>query len=387
MYPIPEFRQAANRRAGRGVVVVLVVVLGVVVSIVGFASLIPPRGGGNAEEWRRWATLVGVAWALTLAVITAAVVLWRRAARNPLTRCPDCAKSISAQAPLVIASRRCYHCGKEVLVDPDEPPDPEDEPPGLPTRWEYTEADKRYQLMGVPVLMGGMFGSYIGCGGAGAMAGSLNLPAPFSTILVVLLAAVMPVSTVCVMVVMYRRAKRNPTLTCYWCGAILAGQRAVVAATRRCVKCGRSALAPRYRSMPPPHAGPPFTVPLIDEREALRRAAYWRAFWMALGMFAAFVAVVASPYVLIGVDEMERRLIPRVGPAWAIFVVTSGPILTVAVGLIGLAITTGVTISRTNRRHPLDCPRCGKTFLPAVARATRCCSSCHWPVVADDPPT
>ncbi len=385
--PVPEYRAAAERRATRGAFVILAVIAAVVSSGFGWVGL-HPNWYGMLDRPDTWLFLGLIAVGLiALALLPVAVVRWRRAARDPRSACPHCRKSLATAIPLVTASRRCPHCGGAVLLDPDEssdPTDPDAQPRPRPTRWEYLEADKRHQALGIPVIIGGLLGSYVGCGGAAAVSGALNLPGPVGVAVFGLLAAVVPVSSVLVLAALYFRAKRNDALTCPHCAAVLAGHRSTVAATGRCVKCGRSALAPRHRPLPPPHAAPSFTVGRITELEDARWQATLRNWRRTLWVLAAAVALIAAPYAAAGGRTgVELWLSPRVGDTWAGLTADGGPWVTLFVVLGGVVFVSGRATARMKRRHPLNCPRCGKEFLPTFARATRCCNHCCRPIVAD----
>jgi ribosomal protein L37AE/L43A len=360
----------------------------VVMPVVGWANL-DANWHGLLDRSGTWVSLVLLAAGLiALPLIPVAVVRWRRAARDPHSACPHCRKSLSTAIPLVTASRRCPHCGGAVLPDPDDAPTdatgPAAPPPPRPTRWEFLEADKRHQGLGIPVLIGGLIGSYVGCGGAAAASQALRLPDPLGIVVFGLLAAVVPVSAVLVLASLYFRAKRNDALTCSHCKAVLAGHRSTVAATGRCVRCGRTALGPRHRPLPPPHAARPFTVARITELENARWLVTLRNGRRVLWVLAAAVALIAAPYAIAGSRTgVELWLSPRVGDTWAGLIADGGPWVTLFVVLMGVAVVSGWATTRMKKRHPLDCPRCGKKFLPAFARATGCCHHCYRPIMQD----
>lgn len=388
MVPVPEYRVAAERRATRGAAAVFAVIAAVAFIGVGGGSLQDYRRAHDPAQW--FFLLLFAAGLIALALVPVAVVRWRRAARDPQSACPHCRKSLATAVPLVTASRRCPHCGRAVLLDPDdEPADPTDPgapPPPRPTRWEFLEADKRHQTLGIPVIIGGLLGSYVGCGGAAAASQALRLPGPLGIAVFGLLAAVVPVASVLVLASLYFRARRNDALTCPHCAAVLAGHRSTVAATGRCVKCGRSALAPRHRPLPPPHAARPFTVGRITDREDARWRAAMRNGRRALWVLAAAVALIATPYAALGSRSgVELWLRPRAGDIWAGLIADCGPWVTLFVVLMGAVFVSSRMTAKSKKRHPLDCPRCGKEFLPAFARATRCCNHCCRPVVTGQP--
>ncbi|MEO2091002.1 MAG: hypothetical protein ABGY75_16135 [Gemmataceae bacterium] len=353
--------------------------------VVGWANL-HPNWYGLLDRSGTWVSLLLLAAGLiAVALLPVAIVGWRRAARDPRSACPHCRKSLATAIPLVTASRRCPHCGGAVLLDPDdEPADPAAPPPPRPTRWEYLEADRRHQSLGVPVIIGGLLGSYVGCGGAAAASNAFGLSGPVGVAVFGVLAAVVPVSAVLVLATLYFRAKRNDALTCSHCAAVLAGHRSTVAATARCVKCGRSALAPRHRPLPPPHAARPFTVAEITKLEDARWQAAVRSGWRALWALAVAVALIAAPYAAAGSrTAVELWLSPRVGDARAMLIADFGPWVALFVVLVVVAVVSSRAATAAKKRLPLDCPRCGKEFLPAFARVTRCCNHCCRPIVAD----
>ncbi len=382
MVPVPEYRAAAERRATRGAAAVLAVLAAVVPSGFGWAGL-HPNWHGMLDRSETWLFLGLIAAGLiALPLVPVAVVRWRWAARDPRSACPHCRKSLATAIPLVTASRRCPHCGGAALLDPDDQPaDPDAPPPPRPTLREFLEADRRHQGLGVPVIIGGLLGSYVGCGGAAAASGALDLPGPVGVAVFGLLAAVVPVSAVLVLASLYFRAKRNDALTCPHCAAVLAGHRSTVAATGRCVKCGRTTLAPRHRPLPPPHAARPFTVAQITDREDARWQAAVRNGRRALWALAAAVAVIAAPYAAAGSRTgVELWLSPRVGDDRAMLLAQFGPWVALFTVLMGVVFVSSRATARAKKRHPLDCPRCGREVLPTFARATRCCSHCCRPI-------
>lgn len=382
MVPVPEYRAAAHRRSAGATAAALAIVVAVVCLAAGGANLFDRWRGGVAWWFFLLLFVVGL---ILLALIPVAVVRWRRAARDPRSACPHCRKSLATSIPLVTASRRCPHCGGAVLFDPDdEPTDPDTPPPPRPTRWEFLEADKRHQTLGVPVIIGGLLGSYVGCGGAAAVSGLLNLPGPVGVAVFGLLAAVVPVTAVLVLAHLYFRARRNDALTCPHCAAVLAGHRSTVAATGRCPRCGRTALAPRHRPLPPPHAARPFTLTQLVDREDARWQAAVRTGRRAVWVLAAAASLIAVPYAAAGSRTgVELWLSPRVGDNWAGLIADGGPWVTVFAVLVVVVVVSSRATAAAKKRHPLDCPRCGKEFLPAFARATRCCQHCCRPIVAD----
>lgn len=371
LYPIAEFRTVARRAVRRGAITVFFAFGTVVlfaftaqhlidswaVRDVGFTLLLV------------WGTLAAAAGTLVCEV------RWKLT-RHPFTRCPHCRGRLTDHVPMTIASGCCPFCGVRVL----EPPDPSP-PDGLISRPEYLAADAAYQGRVVPVILGGVFAGYAGLCGAMGVIDRIRLPDPLPVMAVLALVAVAPVSLIVIVNWMAAVAKRNPALACPACGRLLAGARMVVAATNHCHQCGCRAIVPRTRPLPPPHRRPPWTVAEIDRTNRRRR--WW--YWWAAGLTLAAGMVVPMAYSLgrLTASEVEQPVRMRFGWRFGELVYHAGPVLAAAVaGVTVLLIVPRWVLRFALRRLPLDCPRCGREFLPAFARCTKCCNSCGWRIVA-----
>jgi hypothetical protein len=374
LYPIAEFRTVARRAVRRGGFTLLFA-FGTVVLFAFTAMHLADRWASRDVGFTLllvWVTIAAAAGTLVCEV------RWKLA-RHPFTRCPHCRGRLTDSVPLTIASGCCTSCGVRVL----EPPAPSP-PDGLISRPEYLAADTAYQRRVVPLILGGVFASYAGfCGALGAL-DHLRLPDPLPFVVTLAVAVVAPVSLIAILNWMAAVAKRNPALACPACGRLLTGARMVVAATGHCHQCGCRAIVPRTRPLPPPHRRPPWTVAEIDRTNRLRRKWYW---WAA-GLTLAAGVVVPMAYALgrLVASRMELPVRIRLGWRFGELVYHAGPVLVAAVtGLAVVVIVPRWVLRFALRRLPLDCPRCGREFLPAFARATKCCSLCGWRIVADPP--
>lgn len=371
MYPVAEFRTVALRRARRGGFTAL--------AALGTLFLFAVTAVHLSDPWAvdRPTRAVALVWAtLAAAGVTLALEVRWKLDRHPFTRCPLCRRRLTDHISQVVASGCCPHCGERVLQPPAEEP-PAD---ALVPRADYIAADTAYQRRGVPILFGGLGACYFGVGGAYAAVNALAVPFPLDVVVGVALALVAPVSLVAVLLILAAGGKRNPALACPSCGKLLAGPRMLVAATGNCYECGRRALVPRHRPLPPPHLGPLWTVAGVTERVKERRRVYRRALashcwvWPALAGFACWVGWLWSGWLATPPNWWRRdAVIAGVAAAVITFVVP---------GWLALrwVVRSGL------RRHPLDCPRCGREFLPSFARGTKCCNRCGWRIVATSPP-
>jgi hypothetical protein len=371
VYPVAEFRRRCFRAIRRG--------LFTLVAAIATVALFAATALRLSESWHRydptnsillvWGTLAAAG--LTLLFES----LWRHS-RHPFTRCPHCRRPLTDFVPVVAASGCCYSCGKRVLEAHEETPDD-----ALIPRAEFLAADTGYQTRAAPVLVGGVFATYLGCGGALVVVERTHLPDAVGVVVFLALAAVAPVSAIAVLRWIAAAAKRNPALACPSCGKLLAGARMTVAATGNCTACGCWAIVPRTRPLPPPHLGPMWTVAKITERVNERQRRYW---WYVKKRPLVWITPLVTGYLT----------------AWACFflLTTSIPARwagwpsererehrSVAVGGVGFVVVAVVAVRwvvRTaHRRHPIDCPRCGREMLVPFARATRCCNQCGWRAV------
>ena len=377
MYPVAEFRAVGLRRVRRGLVTALAALATLALLAVTALHLSDPWGPDRA------ARRIGLVWAtLAAAGLTLLFEVGWKLARHPFTRCPHCRRRLTDGIPQVVASGCCPHCGRRVLEPPAEAP-PAD---ALVPRPEYIAADTGYQNRGVPVLIGGIIACYIGCGGAFASLDAFDLPFPLNEVVFVLLVLIAPVSLVAVLRWLHAGGRRNPALACPTCGRLLAGARMLVAATGNCHECGSRAIVPRTRPLPPPHLGPMWTVEGITERVRRRRKWHWRA--LGLTLTAGVLVPFAYPLGMWLVESAEPRLRLWLGWRGAEVVEENGPAAGTA--LAGAAVVVLVprwVLRLSSRRHPLDCPRCGREFLPGFARATKCCNRCGWRIVAATSPS
>jgi ribosomal protein L37AE/L43A len=369
VYPIAEFRAVALRAVRRGAFTILSAVGTLLLFGVTAVHLSDPWGRGDlaCRLALVWGT-VGMA-ALTLTFEVLAV-----RARHPFTRCPHCRGKLADGVPLVVASGCCFRCGRRVL----EPP--ADDPPAdaLVPRADYLTADAKYQRRAAPLLMAGMFACYLGCGGAVVSLRALDLPFPFNWAVFVGLALVAPVSVVAAARFLWASGKQNPALACPTCGKLIAGGRMIVAATGHCHECGCQAVVPRTRPLAPPHLGPFWTVPRLNQVEKRRRGYTVRLF-VLLGL----VTVATYGLVIVGKLMWEEERLREMGlnrPA-AQWVEKYGAWVAAATGLVVAAVVARRSPQVARRKHPHDCPRCGRELLPAFAVATKCCNKCGWQVV------
>jgi len=359
--------RALNRRA----LTVLAAIVASLAIVVTATNLCDPWG--TSDPLRRigltWVTLAAVGLTLLFEVLAVR-------ARHSFVRCPHCRGKLTPTVALVVASGCCPHCGGRVL-DP-----PADDPPAdvLIPRADYLAADNTYQGRGVPVLIGGLMTCYIGFAAAMITLNWSGLPFPLNVMAFILVLLVAPVSLAAVLRVLWVGGKRNPALACPSCGALLAGARMMVIATGRCHNCGRKAIVPRTRPLPPPHLGKLWTTPrLIAAGRHLRRAAWWVVALVGL------IGATTLGLVLMGnhLWYEDRLRLMGLNRPMAMWVEQFG---SPAVGITGVVVSLVVsfhTLRWGRRKHPADCPRCGREIMPSFVLATRCCNRCGWRIVAE----
>jgi hypothetical protein len=378
VYPIAEFRtvtrRAANRLAGTLTAAVASFFLGGV-TLLHLEDQSPdwddPELLGYLRDHPETLGFLAVAGASVTATLAFGAA-WLHA-RHPYLRCPHCRRRLTGNAPQVLASGCCHHCGRQVLERSDAPPDE-----ALIPRAELLAADARHQRRTGPLMLGAVTATIIGCGAGAKVLGKLDLPDPLDRILYMLLLLTAPVAMVLVLRWMAAGAKRDPSLACPECGQPLTGVGKLVAGTGHCFHCGGRAVPPRVHPIPPPHAGGWWTVGKLSATDGSRRRISRRA------LILVVVVCVVALWVLSLGDKLwdARRLTPlglsRNAADW---VAERAP--------LGVAIATvaaGVAVSRAaqrqaKRQHPLDCPRCVQEVQPAFAIATKCCNRCGWQVV------
>jgi hypothetical protein len=370
LYPIAEFRAAANRAVRRALATVFFAA-GTLVLFVFAAQHLADRHAVHDVPRTLllgWGTLAAAAGTL------ACEVRWKLA-RHPFTRCPHCRGRLTASVPLTVASGCCPHCGVRVL----EPPAPSP-PDGLIPRPEYLAADAAHQGRIVPVVIGGVLACYAGFCAALGFVDRVRLPDPLPQVATLALAAVAPVSLIAVINWMAAAARRNPALACPACGKLLAGGRMVVPATGHCHQCGGRAVVPRARPLPPPHRRPMWIIPAIAAVQRKRRKWYWRA--GGLTLFAGLLVPLAYGLGRIVALQVEPPVRVWIGWRYGELVYQALPVLAAAAAVAAVLILVPRWVLRyAHRLHPLDCPRCGREFLPAFARCTKCCSLCGWTIV------
>lgn len=369
MYPVAEFRRRCFRAIRCGL---LTLVAGVVtVALFGVTALHLSDPWGRHDPERRILLVWGTISAAGLTLLFES--LWRHS-RHPFTRCPHCRRPLTDFVPTVVASGCCYHCGGRVLEPPDETP-----ADALIPRAEFLAADTGFQGKAAPVLVGGVFATYLGCGGALAMVERFHLPDVLGVVVFLTLAAVAPVSAVAVLRWMAAAGKRNTALACPTCGKLLAGSRMSVAATGNCTACGCRAIVPRTRPLPPPHLGPLWTIRQLTALERDRRRA---TRWMLVLLGLIFVLTIGL--IVVGRPFWEADRLWRMGwhPVAADWGERVCPLLVGSFGAVVGILVLRHSLRSASRRHPIDCPRCGREMAVPFARATRCCSQCGWRAVA-----
>jgi hypothetical protein len=381
MLTLPDYRNAAQKQVKWAALLFFgAMVLGLLATV----TLLLLKTSVHPTNYGGWLLEVLLAFGgMVIAAVWVFISLlyYLKNRKDPNANCPYCWKNLAYVLPLTVASRRCCHCGELVLDDPNEPIEPGHEAPPLPTRHEFNEANKRHQNYIVPVVACGVIGSYLSCCGA-AGASQLFRP-PFGIIFFAFTILIVPITSVAIFVSVRRGAKKSATLTCFWCGKLMTGNGVLISATRRCYNCGQSAIAPRFRPLPPPHAGKWIAVAEITRREKIRNRLVWLGFgWSGAGLLAV-VLLLAMPYLWFGgvqyfIQWLRQFLDVEVARFLAIF----GPIFGVVLAFIAIWYFGAKYTGRAMKRCPLDCPRCGKSFLPAFTRATRCCNFCQWPIVA-----
>ncbi len=371
LYPIAEFGTAARRAIRRGAFTFMF----------GFGTLV--LFSFTAQHLAdRWAvrdvglTLLLVWGTLASAGLTLVCEVRWKVGRHPFTRCPHCRGRLTDSVPLTIASGCCPYCGVRVLEPPDPPP-----PDGLISRPDYLTADAAYQGRVVPVVIGGVLATYVGICGAFGVVDRVRWPDPLPAVAALAVAAVAPTSLIVLLNWGAAAARRNPALACPACGRLLAGARMVVAATGHCHQCGCRAVVPRTRPLPPPHRGPMWTVARIDTVGKQRRKWYWRA--LGLTLTAGVLVPFAYPLGMLVAERLEPPVRMWLGWRFGELVSHSAPVLTTAIAGVAVLLLVPRWVLRFGLRGlPLDCPRCGREFLPAFARCTKCCSLCGWRIVA-----
>ncbi len=366
--PVAEFRRRCLRAIRNGLLTLLAGIGTVLLFVVTALHL--------ADPWHHrelpfnlllvWGTLAAAGLTLLFEV------LWRHS-RHPLTRCPHCHRPLTDYLPVVVASGCCSTCGKRVLEPADDPP-----AEALIPRAEFLLADSGYQSKAVPLLVGGVMATYAGGCGALAVVNRLPLPDPLAVVIFVALVAVAPVSVVVVMRWLAAAGQRNPALACPGCGKLLAGARTLTACTGCCTACGCRVIVPRTRPLPPPHLGPLWTIPQLTALEKYRRW-YTRRMLVLVGL----VFAVTLGLLVLGRLYWNEDRLQGMGLTWgtAYFI---GKGITLTVGITGAAVALVVfrqSLRAARRKHPINCPRCGRDLLVPFARATRCCAQCGWRVV------
>ncbi len=372
MYPIAECRRRCLRVIRRGVCTTLATLATVLLFVATALHL--------SEPWHHhelpynlllvWGTIAAAG--LTLLFES----LWRHA-RHPLTRCPHCRRPLTDYVPVVIASGCCFSCGKRVLELSVETP-----AEALIPRAEFLLADTGYQGKAVPLLIGGVLATYAGLCGAFAVVNRIRLPEPLPAVVFVALVAVAPVSAVVVLRWLAAAGKRNSALACPGCGKLLAGARMLTTCTGNCIACGCRAILPRVRPLAPPHLGPLWTIPQLTALEK-HRTRTMRWMFALLGV----VFVVTLGLLVLGQQVWDADRLRAMGLNWASaqLVERVGPVFVGLAGAVVALVVLRGSLRPASRRHPIDCPRCGREMLVPFARATKCCAQCGWRVVATPP--
>jgi len=152
----------------------------------------------------------------------------------------------------------------------------------------------------------------------------------------------------------------------------------LVAGTGNCSACGCRAIVPRTRPLLPPHLGPLWTIPQLTELERHRqRAIRWMFVFLGL-IFVATIGLILAGRQFWDADHLWRMGWHPVAANWA---ERAGPaVVGIAGAVVGIVVLRR-SLRSASRRHPIDCPRCGREMAVPFARATRCCNQCGWRAV------